>query len=378
MFLFGKIFSVGAYTFLHLVSSAAAQVRRSSYKYLLGFLGPFWWGGTLEHKPSSPGSCVTWPLGGMTGKQIKIIFCAGPGFHPPARPPSAGTLQSLGLTHTTPQQGCLPWWLRFLLLINHRDNKQQQDSCYSCAALDIPEAEPEIALRAPHDAQQTPQVKDDENAGQTCALTFLRDLTPWHNFPRSHNLQIQRGSFFSSTRCLSLPSGRNLSSANAWNCTNNNFGNKRMQSLRPSVKASAISVAWSCLNIDLDPVAGPLPQPHKLWDRPHLMHSGRKAAIEALERGYEHRTVGKKRLWSCVYYHHTRISVGRGKISLLKWFDLTDASQWKQLVKPSWSVFAEGNRSFLWYNSLHLHKRDLCWMGKTHASNNLTLFFSLL
>lgn len=40
--------------------------------------------GTLEHKHSSPGSGVTWPLGGMAGKQIKIIFRAGPGFHLPA------------------------------------------------------------------------------------------------------------------------------------------------------------------------------------------------------------------------------------------------------------------------------------------------------
>lgn len=189
-------------------------------------------------------------------------------------------------------------------------------------------------------------------------LDFVTRSTRFHNFPHSHNLQIQKGKVSFQAPSLSLPSGRNLSSANAWNCTNNNFGNKRMQSLLPSVKASAISVARSCLNIDLAPVAGPPPQPHQLWDRPHLMHSGRKAGIEALERGYEHCSLGKKRLWSCVYYHHIRISVGRGKNSLLKWFDLTDASQWKQLVKPSWPVFAEGNRLFFWYNSLHLHVRE--------------------
>lgn len=105
----------------------------------------------------------------------------------------------------------------------------------------------------------------------------------------------EQESFLSSTRSLSLPSGRNLSSVNAWNCRNNNFGNKCMQSLLPTVKASTNSVAWRCLNIDLAAMAGPLPQPHQFWDRQHLMHSGREAGIKALEHGYEQHTPGKKK-----------------------------------------------------------------------------------
>lgn len=150
MFLFDKIFSVGAYIFLHILS--ALQQRRSvgeTINTTWGFGVHFWWGGTAEHKPSFPGSCVTWPLGGMAGKQIKIIFRAGPGFHLPAY----HTLQSPRLTHTSPQQGCLPRWLRFSLPINYCDNRQQQDSCCSCSVMDASEAEPETALWAPYDAR---------------------------------------------------------------------------------------------------------------------------------------------------------------------------------------------------------------------------------
>lgn len=128
----------------------------------------------------------------MAGKQIRIIFCAQPGFHLPACRPSTGTLHSLGLTHTTPQQGCIPRWHRLLLQVNHQDNKQQQGSCWSCSAPDVSEAEHETVPWAPHGAQQMPHVKDDENSEQICALTSFGDITQWHNL-HSHNLQIQRG-----------------------------------------------------------------------------------------------------------------------------------------------------------------------------------------
>lgn len=337
MFLFDKIFNVGAYIFLHILQ---APQQRRSVGAAINTVWAFWVPCDEEGLPSTnPGSCVTWPLGGMTGKQIKIIFCAGPGFHLPVRRPSAGTLQSLGLTHSSPQQGCLPRWLRFSLPINPCDNRQQarqllQLFCAGC----IGSRARDCAVgssRCPADALSEGWWKRWLNL---CLGFVTRSYLVTQLSSLSQSSDSEGESFFSSTRHLSLPSRRNLSNANAWNCTNNNFGNKWMQSLPPRVKASAISVAWSSLNTDSAPMVGPLPQPHQLWDSPRLMPSGRKAGIEALEHGYEHPTLGKKRLRSCVYYHHTHISVGRGKNSLLKWFDLTDASPWKQLVKPSWSV----------------------------------------
>lgn len=308
----------------------------------------------LEHKHGSPGSGVTWPLGGMAGKQIRIIFCAGPGFHLPACRPSTGSAQpradssspTARLSPTLTQVSAPGTSARWQTAARQLLERSVLHASARVCALGSP--------RCPADASREGWWKRRANV----CLDFLWRYYPVTQPSLSQYSDPKGESFFSSTRHLSLPSGRNLSSANSWNGTNNNFGNKRVQSLLPSVKASASSAAWSCLNIDSAPVAGSLPRPHQFWDCLHLMHSGRKAGIEPLERDHHHRTLGKKRLWSCMYYCHTGSPLGRDKDSPLKLFDLTDASQWKTLVKTNWSTFAEEKRSFLCYNSLHLHVRE--------------------
>lgn len=162
---------------------------RRSHTYCLGFLGSFWWGGTLKHQPSSPGSCVPWPLGGTTGKQMTTICCARAGFHLPACGPSAGTLQSLGLTQTTPRHGCLSHWLRFLLPINHHDNSSKTAVTAALRWMYW-----EQSLRLHHGLLKMPSGYLKGRTMKTLRMNLtLQDLTQWHNFPRSLDLQIQRG-----------------------------------------------------------------------------------------------------------------------------------------------------------------------------------------
>lgn len=123
-YFFDKIFSVT----MHFISSAAVWVPRSSHKYQLGFSGHFCIAGTVEHKASSPGSGAPWPLGGTTAKQIKSIFCAGPGFHlPPQAAEPGGDSQ-----HSRARPSLC--WLRLSLPIRQHGTAAGQ--IYSCSVLD--------------------------------------------------------------------------------------------------------------------------------------------------------------------------------------------------------------------------------------------------
>lgn len=231
----------------------------------------------------------------MAGKQIKIIFCPGPGFHLPAclPPQHRHSAQPRADSHNPTAR------LSPVLTQAFAPGKSPRQQTAARQLLELLCAGC-IANRARDCAVGFPWCPADAacegwwKLRVNVCLDFLWRYYPVTQPSLSQSSDSKGESFFSSTRRLSLPSGKNLSSANSWNCTNNNSGNKRVQSLLPSVKASASSAAWSCLNIDSAPMAGSLPRPHQFWDCLHLMHSGRKAGIEPLERDYEHRTSGRK------------------------------------------------------------------------------------
>lgn len=148
----------------------------------------------------------------------------------------------------------------------------------------------------------------------------------WHSSPPSHNRQIPGrkaslqapalvlalGEESLKCQCLKLPKGQ------LW-----------WHRLLASAKARATFVAWSWLSSDLAGVVG----------CPHPIPPYRKVAVVAQLCGHGHLTFWARRLQSWVPHSCTPISEGWGKSGLLRWFDLTDASQWKQSAKPSWSVF---------------------------------------